>query len=513
MANDILYMDNITKVYPGVKALDNVKLKIKRGTIHALVGENGAGKSTLMNVLSGIIPYNEYEGEIYYDGELCKFKNVHDSEEKGIVIVHQELALIPTLSIAENIFIGNEIINKYGIIDWDKTYKLANEFLKRVGLKEDGKTLVSDIPVNKQQLVEIAKAVSKNAKLLILDEPTSSLDENDSKMLLDLIISFKNEGITSIIITHKLNEVAYCADEITVIRDGATIETIDNDAHNIDENYIVKKMVGRDLNDRYPKRIDTVTSDVVFEVKNWNVYSPIDENIKIVDNANFYVKKGETIGFYGLKGAGRTELMMSLFGKSYGSNISGYEYIEGKVVDLKNIKDAIRHGISYVTEDRKGSGLILSESVSFNIILASLDKLINKNGIGINYIKQNWMAEYYVEMLDIKTPNIFQKTGNLSGGNQQKVLLGKWLYTKPSVLILDEPTRGIDIKSKYEIYLAIKDLLKNNKSIIMVSSELPELLGMCDRIYVMNAGRIIAEFTDKEATQELIMSKIVKDNM
>ncbi len=508
MADYILEMKNITKLYPGVKALDDVNLQVQRGEIHALVGENGAGKSTLMNVLSGTIPFGEYTGDIVYNGEKCTFNNIHDSESKGIVIIHQELALIPELTIAENMFLGNERKNSIGKIDWAKTYSEAQTQMKRVGLKEKSNVLIKDIGTGKQQLVEIAKALSKNVKLLILDEPTSSLNEEDSKMLLDMLLDFKKEGLTSIIITHKLNEVAYCADNITVIRDGATIETLSNADHNIDEERIIKGMVGRELTNRFPAREHNVGTEVMFEAKNWTVYHPVYTEKCVDKNVSFKVHKGEIVGFSGLQGAGRTELAMSLFGRSYGSHISGQEFINGKEVHLKNEHDAIEHGLAYATEDRKVNGLVLSDSIAWNTTMAKMDKVSDKRGV-INVAAENKAAEEYVAAMKTKTPSIQQAVGNLSGGNQQKVLLSKWMFAEPDVLILDEPTRGIDVGAKYEIYCIMNDMVAQGKAVVMISSELPELLGMCDRIYVMNEGEMVGEFTKEEATQEKIMSAIL----
>lgn len=508
MADYILEMKQITKVYPGVKALDNVNLQVERGEIHALVGENGAGKSTLMNVLSGTIPFGEYTGDIVYDGRVCQFNNIHDSEKLGIVIIHQELALIPEMTIAENMFLGNERKNSFGKINWDETYQQASENMKRVGLKEQSSVLIKDIGTGKQQLVEIAKALSKNVKLLILDEPTSSLNEEDSKMLLDMLIGFKKEGMTSIIITHKLNEVAYAADSITVVRDGSTIETMDNAAHNIDEERIIKGMVGRELSNRYPQREHKISSEILFEAKNWTVFHPIYTDKCIVDHVGFYVRKGEIIGFSGLQGAGRTELAMSLFGRSYGSRISGQEFIHGKEVHLKNERDAIEAGLAYATEDRKTNGLILDDTIAKNTTMARMEKIANKQGV-INVAEENKVAEYYVKAMHTKTPGIQQNVGNLSGGNQQKVLLSKWMFAEPDVLFLDEPSRGIDVGAKYEIYCIMNDMVKEGKAVVMISSELPELLGMCDRIYIMNEGKLVGEMNAEDATQEKIMGAIL----
>jgi len=499
-------MKNITKTFPGVKALDNVNLKVEEGEIHALVGENGAGKSTLMNVLSGIYPYGTYEGDIVYNGEVCKFGKIKDSEEKGIVIIHQELALVPYMSIGENMFLGNER-GRSAAIDWNETYGEADKYLKMVGLSESSKVLVKDIGTGKQQLVEIAKAMAKHAKLLILDEPTSSLNETDSKALLDLMLKFKKEGMTSIIISHKLNEVAYVADKITVIRDGSTIETMDKRTTEFSEDRIIQGMVGRELTDRFPKRHNVKIGDINMEVKNWTVHHPLYPERKVCDNVSIKVRKGEVVGISGLMGAGRTELAMSIFGQSYGTNISGQLYLGGKEVHLKTVKQAIKNKLAYVTEDRKGNGLVLTNPIKINTTLANLDsisphKVIDKD-------KEYQVAEDYRDKLKTKCPTVEQNVGNLSGGNQQKVLLAKWMFTDPDVLILDEPTRGIDVGAKYEIYCIINDLVAAGKSVVMISSELPEVLGMSDRIYIMNEGRIAGELSAEEATQEKIMSIIV----
>lgn len=506
MAKILLEMKNITKTFPGVKALDNVNLKVEEGEIHALVGENGAGKSTLMNVLSGIYPYGTYEGDIVYNGEVCKFNKIKDSEEKGIVIIHQELALIPYMTIGENMFLGNER-GKSAAIDWNETYGEADKYLKMVGLSESSKVLVKDIGTGKQQLVEIAKAMAKHAKLLILDEPTSSLNETDSKALLDLLLRFKKEGMTSIIISHKLNEIAYVADKITVIRDGSTIETMDKHTTEISEDRIIQGMVGRELTDRFPKRHNVKIGDVNMEVKNWTVHHPLYPERKVCDNVSINVRKGEVVGISGLMGAGRTELAMSIFGQSYGTNISGQLYLDGKEVHLKTVKQAIQNKLAYVTEDRKGNGLVLTNPIKINTTLANLDsisphKIIDKD-------KEYQVAEEYRGKLKTKCPTVEQNVGNLSGGNQQKVLLAKWMFADPDVLILDEPTRGIDVGAKYEIYCIINDLVAAGKSVIMISSELPEVLGMSDRIYIMNEGKIAGELSAEEATQEKIMSIIV----
>ena len=506
MAKILLEMQNITKIFPGVKALDNVNLQVEEGEIHALVGENGAGKSTLMNVLSGIYPYGTYEGKIIYDGQECKFTNIKDSEALGIVIIHQELALIPYMTIGENMFLGNEQ-GKSWKIDWAETYGKSDEYLRTVGLKESSRTLIKDIGVGKQQLVEIAKALAKNAKLLILDEPTSSLNENESKDLLDLLLKFKENGLTSIIISHKLNEISYVADKITVIRDGATIETLNKETDDISEARIIKGMVGREISDRFPKREKNI-GDINFEVKDWNVYHPIYSEKKIIDHVSIYARKGEILGICGLQGAGRTEFAMSVFGKSYGEKIKGTIIKDGKEIHLNNVQEAIKNKLAYVTEDRKGNGLILSNSIKFNTTLANLSE-VSKNSV-INKDKEYAVAVEYKEKLKTKCPTVEQNVGNLSGGNQQKVLLAKWMFADPDILILDEPTRGIDVGAKYEIYCIMNQLATEGKTVIMISSEMPELLGMCDRLYIMNEGRIVGEMMAEEATQESIMARIIQ---
>ena len=498
LAKILLEMKNITKTFPGVKALDNVNLKVEEGEIHALVG-----------VLSGVYPFGSYTGDIIYNGEVCKFHDIKQSEEKGIVIIHQELALIPYMTIGENLFLGNER-GKKAAINWDETYGMADKYIRQVGLTESSRTLIKDIGVGKQQLVEIAKALAKNAKLLILDEPTSSLNEQDSQALLDLLLKFKKEGMTCIIISHKLNEVSYVADKITVIRDGSTIETLTKGVDDFSEDRIIRGMVGREIADRFPKRPGVKIGEVNMEVKNWTVHHPIYTERKVVDNVSIKVRKGEVVGISGLMGAGRTELAKSIFGKSYGTNISGQLFLNGKEVHLKNARDAIHHKIAYVTEDRKGDGLILSNPIKTNTTLANLEA-VSEKGI-IDKDKEYAVAVEYKEKLKTKCPTVEQNVGNLSGGNQQKVLLAKWMFADPDVLILDEPTRGIDVGAKYEIYCIINDLVAAGKSVIMISSELPEVLGMSDRIYVMNEGRIAGELNAQEASQEKIMSCILRSS-
>ena len=509
MEQYILEMRNITKIFPGVKALDNVNLKIKPKQIHALVGENGAGKSTLMNILSGVYPYGTYEGDIIVNGETCQFKDIRESEAKGIAIIHQELALIPSLQIAENVFIGNEQTDNGFTVNWNKTRLKTIEILKKVGLDVNIDTRVKDLGMGKQQLVEICKALSKNVKILILDEPTAALNDEDSNHLLNLMLDLKQQGITCIIISHKLQEVIKVADEITVIRDGATIETLVKGVDQITEDRIIKGMVGREIKDRFPKRKHQI-GDIRFEVENWNVYDPIDESRQIIKDVNINVKKGEVVGIAGLMGAGRTELAMSIFGKAYGKKISGSLKKDGEKIELSCVSDAIKNKITYSTEDRKTAGLILSFDIKRNVTISSLSKISKHNVIDENM--EIRVGEDYREKLRIKSSSILQPAGNLSGGNQQKVVFSKCIFADPDILFLDEPTRGIDVGAKYEIYSIINELAETGKSIIMISSELPELLGMCDRIYVMNEGKIIGQFSNEEASQENIMQCIMQSN-
>jgi len=506
MSDNILEMKHITKEFPGVKALDQVKLEVKKGEIHALVGENGAGKSTLMNVLSGVYPIGSYEGDIIFEGHVCQHRSIKDSEKLGIVIIHQELALSPYMSVAENIFLGNEC-QKKGVVNWHETDEKALELMKLVGLNISQRALIKDIGVGHQQLVEIAKALSKDVKLLILDEPTAALNDEDSDNLLELLLDLNQKnGITCIIISHKLNEVTKISDKITVIRDGKTIETLVKGIDAMTEDRIIKGMVGREMEDRYPGRERHIGS-VAFEVKDWKVYDPLDEERVKLSNINFNVRKGEVIGIAGLMGAGRTELAMSIFGKAYGKHITGKIFKDQKEIIVHNVNGAIKHGIAYLTEDRKEAGLILIQSIRKNITLSNLES-ISQMGV-VNTNKEIHVAEEYRKKLRIKTPSTLQKAGNLSGGNQQKVCVAKWLFSQPDILFLDEPTRGIDVGAKYEIYTIINRLANEGKSVVMISSEMQELLGMCDRIYVMNEGKMVGELPIEEASQESIMKMII----
>jgi putative multiple sugar transport system ATP-binding protein len=505
MADPILEMRGITKAFHGVKALSNVNLAVYAGQIHAIVGENGAGKSTLMKVLSGVYPHGDYEGEIRYAGATCKFAGIADSEDLGIIIIHQELNLVPLLSITENIFLGNEQ-SKFGVIDWSGSFLKTQKLLEKVGLFESPNTLITNMGVGKQQLVEIAKALSKKVKLLILDEPTASLNEKDSDALLELLLELQRQGIACIIISHKLNEVSKVADAITVLRDGATVASLDCETQEISEDTIIRHMVGREMANRYPKRTPNV-GETVFEVRDWRVHHQEHATREVIKGVNLHVKRGEIVGIAGLMGAGRTELAMSIFGRTYGQGISGQVFVHGKEIDTSTVQKAINSGIAYVTEDRKGSGLVLNETIAWNTTLANLNG-VSSHAV-INEGREFTVAEEYRKKLNTRSPNVFAKVVNLSGGNQQKVVLSKWLFSDPEVLILDEPTRGIDVGAKYEIYTIIAQLAAEGKCVVMISSEMPELLGMCDRICVLNEGRFVAEFPAAEASQEKIMKSIV----
>ncbi len=505
MSDVILEMRNISKVFPGVRALDNVNLSVRQGEIHALVGENGAGKSTLMKVLSGVYPYGTYTGEIFFNGKECRFKDIHQSEEVGLVIIHQELALSPFLSIAENLFLGNEQA-KNGVIDWNETFSKSIEVLEKVGLHDSPNTIISTMGVGRQQLVEIAKALAKKVKLLILDEPTASLNETDSEKLLNLLLQLKAHGISSILISHKLNEISKVADSITILRDGATVETLDCEKDTITEDRIIKGMVGRDMTHRFPPRNHKI-GETVFEIRDWNVYHPIHQDLKVSTDVNIHVCKGEVVGLAGLMGAGRTELAMSIFGHSYGRHITGKAFKHGQEVDISTIDKAVTSGIAYATEDRKAYGLVLIQDIRENITLANLEEV--SEGVVINQPKEMAATSGYREKLNIRCSSLDQLALNLSGGNQQKVVLSKWLFASPDVLILDEPTRGIDVGAKYEIYTLINRLASEGKGIILISSELTEILGVCDRIYVMRDGKIVGEMPANEATPEIVMKHIM----
>ncbi|MEF9942262.1 MAG: sugar ABC transporter ATP-binding protein [Lachnospiraceae bacterium] len=514
MADIILEMNHITKEFSGVKALDDVNIKVKRGEIHALCGENGAGKSTLMNVLSGVYPYGSYSGDIVYNGNVSQFHKIKDSEDKGIVIIHQELALSPYLSIAENVFMGNEQTVMRGVINWTETRSKAKEVLRTVGLEdEDVDTQISKLGVGKQQLIEIAKAMAKDVELLILDEPTAALNDEESAKLLEIMLELKKKGVTCIMISHKLNEISYVADAITIIRDGKTIETLIKGEDDFSEDRIIKGMVGRELTDRYPIRDpkECPIGETILEVEDWNVFHPDDANRQMIKNVSFHVRAGEVVGFAGLMGAGRTELAMSLFGKEYGQKISGNIKMHGKPVKINHVSDAINHKIAYTSEDRKTYGLVLIDDIKHNMTMAALRNYFSKGGI-VNQNEEVLKAEEYKKLINVKANSIHQSVGSLSGGNQQKVVLAKWMLTQPDVLILDEPTRGIDVGAKYEIYTAINELAKSGKAIIVISSEMPEIIGTCDRAYVINEGQIAGEISKDELSQERIMGCIMAHN-
>lgn len=512
MSDYILEMNHITKAFSGVKALNNVNLKVKRGEIHALCGENGAGKSTLMNVLSGVYPFGTYEGDIVYNNEICKFHSIKESEAKGVVIIHQELALSPYLSVAENVFLGNEQTAIKGVINWTETRKRAHEMLEKVGLGDENVNVqVNTLGVGKQQLIEIAKAMAKKVELLILDEPTAALNDEESKKLLDIMLELKKHGITCILISHKLNEISYVADSITIIRDGCTIETIEKGKDDFTEDRVIKGMVGRELTNRYPSRKGVKIGETIFEVKDWNVYHPDDAERQVIRNVNFHVGAGEVVGLAGLMGAGRTELAMSIFGRSYGQKITGGIHINGKEVNIKSVKDAINNKLAYVSEDRKTYGLVLIDDIKKNMTMAALRNFFSKKGV-VNSNDEIIAAEEYRTKINVKANSVNQTVGSLSGGNQQKVVLAKWMLTQPDVLILDEPTRGIDVGAKYEIYSIINDLAKAGKAVIVISSEMPEIIGTCDRVYIINEGQIAGELSKEEISQEGIMHCIMAHN-
>lgn len=497
----ILEMNNITKEFPGVKALDNVSFNVKRGEIHCLVGENGAGKSTLMKVLSGVWPYGSYDGDIVLNDEIQRFQGIQDSEKAGVAIIYQELALIPELSVYENIYLGHEI-KKGRIIDWNETIKMSAEMLKKVRLNVNPETKIKELGVGKQQLIEIAKAFSKNVSLIILDEPTAALNDDDSENLLKLLLELKEEGVTSIMISHKLKEVIQIADTVTVLRDGKTICSLSKEKGEISESVLIRNMVGRAIDDIFPKRLDKKIGDIILEVKNLNAINPKNGK-KVLKNVSINTRKGEVVGVAGLIGAGRTELASTIFGNPKDFKIEGDIFLNGEKMNFHHPKDAIKAGIAYVTEDRKAEGLILLQDIKNNISMANLKAIASKGVVNEN--EEINVGEHYRKSLNIKTPSVEQLTRNLSGGNQQKVSIGKWLNTRPQVLILDEPTRGIDVGAKFEIYTIINSLIAEGMSIVMISSELPEILGMSDRIYVVAEGKITGELTVEEATQDKIM--------
>jgi ABC-type sugar transport system ATPase subunit len=498
MSEFILEMRNITKEFPGVRALENVTFQVKKGEIHALVGENGAGKSTLMKILSGFYPHGTYSGDIVLDGQVQKFARIRDSEEAGVAIIYQELALVKHMTIAENIFLGTELCKAKGVIDWNRTFQETARVLKEVGLKLTPAARIIDLGVGSQQLVEIAKALSKEARLLILDEPTAALTEAEADNLLGILGSLKGKGVTCIYISHRLKEVERIADRITVLRDGKTVCTDEKAV--MPEERMIQHMVGRELTTMYPRR-KRAAGGKVLEVKHWTVKDPVTDDV-VCDDISFEVRQGEILGIAGLMGAGRTELVMSLFGV-WGKKQSGEILLEGHPVSIQGANAAIRAGFSLVSEDRKRYGLVLGMDVKENSTLASLER-ISKFGV-INKNEEIKRSGHYVKELRTKTPSLEQRVGNLSGGNQQKVVIAKWLLTKPKVLFLDEPTRGIDVGAKVEIYNIMNDLVDQGVCVVMISSELPEVLGMSDRILVIHEGRMTGNLSHDEANQEKVM--------
>ncbi|TDK64190.1 xylose ABC transporter ATP-binding protein [Bacillus salipaludis] len=493
-----LQMQGITKEFPGVKALDNVTFSVRKGEIHALCGENGAGKSTLMKVLSGVYPSGSYSGQILINGKEVSFKSIKESQIAGVSIIYQELALVGEMSVAENIFLSHDLMRSK-VIDWNKINTEAQKWLKYIGLDIDPETKVNQLTVGKQQLIEITKALTHHTDILILDEPTAALTESDVEILKGILMDLRSKGVTCIYISHKLGEVMALADSVTILRDGRTIGTYPISEMNEDK--IIEKMVGRELTELFPYEPRKIGENVL-EVENFSFYDK-KANKMIVKNASFNLKKGEILGFSGLMGAGRTELFISLFGGLEGKK-QGQVVIDGKEVHIQKPADAIKAGLAYVSEDRKKYGLVLGMDIAKNSTLVALNKVIKLKVIDDALeIKR---AEEITKKMKLKAPNLEAKVGQLSGGNQQKVVLSKWILNDPKILVLDEPTRGIDVGAKYEIYKIINELAEQGVGIVIVSSELPEVLGMSDRVLVMSEGEIMGEFSRVEATQEKIMA-------
>ena len=498
---EVIRIAHLHKAFGPVQAVRDLSFQVRQGELFAFLGVNGAGKSTTISILCGQLAADR--GEIEICGQPVQKESALVARKLGVVF--QNSVLDRPLTVRENLQSRAALYGITGKAFEARLHELA-EYLDFESLL--GRTL-GKLSGGQRRRIDIARALLHRPRLLILDEPTSSLNDEDAKMLLDLLMEFKKQGLTSIIITHKLNEIIYCADRCTILRDGSTIETLTKGVDDLSEDRIIKGMVGRPMEDRYPKREHNVSKEVMLEVKNWTVHHPLYPEKIVDDNISFKVHKGEVVGFSGLQGAGRTELAMSIFGKSYGSAISGELYIKGEKVDLKDPRAAIQHGLAYVTEDRKTNGLILDESIRFNTTLARLSKVCD-NGI-INTDLEVQLAEQMTKEMGTKTPSNEQRIGNLSGGNQQKALLGKWMFTEPDILILDEPTRGIDVGAKYDIYCLINQMVEQGKSVIMISSEMPEILGMCDRVYIMNEGKMAGELDAKEATQEGIMAHIMQN--
>lgn len=493
MTDTILEMKNINKSFPGVKALDHVNLSIKKGEVHALIGENGAGKSTLMKILSGV--YQMDSGDIFIEGEKVQICHPEQAAKLGISIIYQELNLVPDMSIAENIFMGRER-RKGPMVDFRRTNAEAAGYIREVGLDLHPEQVIRDLPIAQRQLIEVAKALSVNAKVIVMDEPTSSLTEKETDILMNIIRQLREKGTSVVFISHKLNEIFEISDRITVMRDGVTIQTVLTEE--CSESKLISMMVGRPLTDLFPK-VKTELGEVVLKAEHISSGS-------MVHDVSFSLRKGEILGFYGLVGAGRSELMSAIFGVE--PMEEGHVQIGNKVFKTHSPSESIKCGLGLVPEDRKLQGLVLGMSVKENVTLADLEEL--SRGGFISGSAEQSMAERQIKDLSVKTPGIDQKAGNLSGGNQQKVVIGKWLAAKSKVLILDEPTRGIDVGSKKEIYTLMGKLVSQGVAIIMVSSELPEILGMSDRVIIMNQGRICGELSEAEASQERIMSIILK---
>jgi len=492
-------MENITKKFPGVIALKNASFSIEKGEIFSIIGENGAGKSTLMKILSGAYPCGSYEGKIYIDHEEKHFYSPRDAENAGIEMIYQEISHMLDMSVGENIFVGHYPEKKFrGRVNWDLLYKNSGELLKRVGLNIDPRTKVRNLSTSQQQMLSIAKAIAKNPKILILDEPTSALTKSEVGFLFEIIKSLKNNGISCIYISHKLDEVFEISDRVMVMRDGE-IQAVKSrgEASNAE---LVRLMIGRNI-ERYTRKTSNNSQDVILEVRNLSVPHQYIKNRSILSDISFSLKRGEILGLAGLVGSGRSEMVSSIVG--YKNATKDAEIIiEGKKVNIKNPSDAKRNGIALVSEDRKANGFIGLMNIMNNISLSSL-KEISFKGI-IDKAREALEASNYKESLKIKAPNIYTKLSNLSGGNQQKVVLSKWLMTKPKILILDEPTRGIDVGAKFEIYNIIEQLAANGMGIIMISSELPELLNLCDRFIILSKGSVVGEFTQSEASEEKV---------
>ena len=503
MHDIVLKMDNITKEFPGVKALDRVNFEARSGELLALMGENGAGKSTLMKVLSGVWPYPTYDGDIYIKGEKKQFANTKEAEDVGIAIIYQELNLIPELTVAENIFLDRQFVNSFGKINWHKLISETQKLLDELGIRDFKPTdKVNSMTVGKQQMVEIAKALSLKAEILVLDEPTSALTEKEVADLFRIIRKLKSDGVCMCYISHKMEEIEQIADRIVVLRDGQTIGDVTPIAE-ITLDQIISRMVGRDIKDMFPKRTSQ-RGEKILEVRNLRVKHPTIPGEMQVKSASFSAYKGEILGISGLMGAGRTELVSAIFGADP-QNTQGEIYLNGAKIDIKSPSDAINNGIALLTEDRKALGLFLNEAISFNTTISSLSSISSKILGVINHNKERQLVAEYVERLGVKTPSIDTIIGTLSGGNQQKVVLAKWLNVQPQVFILDEPTRGIDIGAKVEIYKLLNKLADQGVAVIIISSELPEVLGMSDRILVMSEGEIVSDFTRDKATKEKIM--------